>query len=253
MDAVAFDSNNNSFVIIEYKNNANFSVVDQGYSYLNLLLEKKADFILLYKEQLGKELKRDSIDWSATKVLFISPEFTKYSIRAINIDLPIELIEIHRYANNSLILNRLEIKKQIKTSNAEPVLKNPIIQKVSREIKLYDESYHFNKTTTELKGIYQYLKERIIKMGENIVIRPRKNYVGFIAATNFVDIHFAKGKLKIWLNLKKGELNDVQHLSRDVSAVGHWGNGDYEIDVKNEHNLDYIITLIEQSYKKNSA
>ena len=251
MDTVAFDSNNNAFVIIEYKNTANFSVVDQGYAYLNLLLDKKADLILLYREQLGKELKKDDVDWSATRILFISPEFTKYSVRALNIDLPIELIEVHKYANGSLVLNRIEVKKQKGTAPIEPVLKNSVIQRVSREIKLYDEDYHFKKTSENLKGIYEHLKEKIMTLDENIVERPRKNYIGFIASTNFVDIHFAKGKLKLWLNMKKGELNDPQHLSRDVSAIGHWGNGDYEIDVKDEHNLDYLMSLIEQSYKKN--
>ena len=48
IDTVAYDSNNKSFVLIEYKNNANFSVVDQGYTYLNLLIDKKAEFILYY-------------------------------------------------------------------------------------------------------------------------------------------------------------------------------------------------------------
>jgi predicted transport protein len=253
MDTVAFDSNNNAFVIIEYKNNANFSVVDQGYAYLNLLLDKKADLILLYREQTSKNLKKDDVDWSATRILFISPEFTKYSVRALNIDLPIELIEVHKYANGSLVLNRLEIKKQKGNVHTEPVLKSLVIQKVSREIKLYDEDYHFSMTSEHLKRIYQHLKEKIMALDENIVERPRKNYIGFIASTNFVDIHMTKGKLKLWLNMKKGELDDPQHLSRDVSAIGHWGNGDYEINVKDEHNLDYLMGLIEQSYKKNSS
>ena len=251
MDTVAFDSNNNAFVIIEYKNTANFSVVDQGYAYLNLLLDKKADLILLYREQTGQDLKKDDVDWSATRILFISPEFTKYSVRALNIDLPIELIEVHKYANGSLVLNRIEVKKQKGTVSIEPVLKSSVIQKVSREVKFYNEDYHLEKTSNELKGIYQYIKEHILAIDENIVIRPRKNYIGFIASTNFVDIYFSKGKLKVWLNVKKGELNDPQHLTRDVSEIGHWGNGDYEIDVKDEHNLDYLMSLIEQSYKKN--
>lgn len=251
MDTVAFDSNNNAFVIIEYKNTANFSVVDQGYAYLNLLLDNKADLILLYREQTGKDLKKDDVDWSATRILFISPEFTKYSVRALNIDLPIELIEIHKYANGSLVLNRIEVKKQKGTASIEPVLKSSVIQRVSREIKLYSEDYHLEKTSNELKSIYQYLKEHVLAIDENIVIRPRKNYIGFIASTNFVDICFSKGKLKLWLNVKKGDLNDPQHLTRDVSKIGHWGNGDYEIDVKDKHNLDYLMSLIEQSYKKN--
>ena len=187
------------------------------------------------------------------QVLFISPEFTKYQVRAISVDLPIELIEIHKFSNSSIVLNRIEMNKRVSGITTESTLNSQIVQKVAREVKLYSEEYHLNKTSEGLKEIYQYLKDKIMALDESIVVKPRKNYIGFVTATNFVDIHIAKGKLKLWLNLKKGELNDPQHISRDVSEIGHWGNGDYEVDVKDEHNLDYLMSLIEQSYKKNST
>lgn len=46
IDTLAFDNETKSFVIIEYKKEKNFSVVDQGIAYLALLLNNKADFIL---------------------------------------------------------------------------------------------------------------------------------------------------------------------------------------------------------------
>jgi len=42
---------------------------------------------------------------------------------------------------------------------------------------LYSEDYHLNKTSEKLKGIYQYLKDRIMGLGENIVVKPHKNYI----------------------------------------------------------------------------
>ncbi|WP_252400786.1 hypothetical protein [Bacillus stercoris] len=50
IDTLAFDAETKSFVIIEYKNTKNFSVVDQGYAYLAAMLNHKADFILEYNE-----------------------------------------------------------------------------------------------------------------------------------------------------------------------------------------------------------
>ena len=47
IDTLAFDKEANTFVIIEYKRDKNFSVIDQGYAYLSLMLNNKADFILL--------------------------------------------------------------------------------------------------------------------------------------------------------------------------------------------------------------
>jgi RecB family endonuclease NucS len=73
IDTLAFDSENKSFVIVEYKIDQSFSVIDQGYAYLGLLLNNKAEFILEYNEHKGQSLKRDDVDWSVQKVIFVSP------------------------------------------------------------------------------------------------------------------------------------------------------------------------------------
>ena len=54
VDTLAFNQETRSFVIIEYKRDRNFSVIDQGYAYLALLLNNKADFILEYNEAMNK-------------------------------------------------------------------------------------------------------------------------------------------------------------------------------------------------------
>ncbi len=38
VDTLCFDKENNSFVVIEYKKDRNFSVIDQGYTYMSLHL-----------------------------------------------------------------------------------------------------------------------------------------------------------------------------------------------------------------------
>ena len=53
IDSLCYDNENNSFVIIEYKKGNSYSVIDQGYTYLQLLLNNKSDFnkntdLLLY-------------------------------------------------------------------------------------------------------------------------------------------------------------------------------------------------------------
>ncbi len=73
IDTLAFDIEVKSFVIIEYKPDKTFSVIDQGYAYLSLMLNNKADFILEYNEQKNQSLKRNDVDWSQSKVIFVSP------------------------------------------------------------------------------------------------------------------------------------------------------------------------------------
>ncbi len=39
-------------------------------------------------------------------------------------------------------------------------------------------------------------------------------------------------------------------MARDVSEVGHWDNGDYQVIVESNEPLDYLMTLIKHSYAK---
>ena len=252
IDTLAFDAENKSFVVIEYKIDQSFSVIDQGYAYLGLLLNNKADFILEYNECKNKSLKRDDVDWTQSKVLFVAPQFTKYQKQAINFrDLPIELWEISKFDNGTLLFNQLK-SPEMSESISKISPKSEIVQKVSKEIKVYTEEDHLTGLSKETIELYEALKERILALGDNIEIRPRKLYIGFVATTNFVDVHPQKNQLKFWINLPKGELDDAKKIARDVSEVGHWGNGDYQIIAKSSEQFDYLIALIKQAYLKHS-
>ena len=71
IDTLAFDNESKAFVIIEYKKDRNFSVVDQSMAYLNLMLNNKADFILEYNESSNSShnLKREQADWSQSRII----------------------------------------------------------------------------------------------------------------------------------------------------------------------------------------
>lgn len=53
-----------------------------------------------------------------------------------------------------------------------------------------------------------------------------------------------KNAIKIVLNIRSGSLVDAKGLFRDVSKVGHWGSGDYQIRALNPNNFDYVISTI---------
>ncbi|HBR16504.1 MAG TPA: hypothetical protein DD725_02680 [Deltaproteobacteria bacterium] len=253
IDTLAFDPKVKSFMVIEYKKDKNFSVIDQGYAYLSLLLNNKADFILEYNENCKASLRKNDIDWSQTKIIFISPSFTPYQVQSINFkDLPIELWEIKRYANDAVTFEQIQplgATESIKTISKG----DKIIEGVNREVRVYTEDDHLAEISYEIKELYDKFKISLLAIGNDIKMKPTKWYIGFLSKTNFVDMHIQKKALKIWLNLRIGELDDPKGLSRDVSNIGHWGNGDYEIQVSNDENIDYIISLAKQSYKKNSV
>ncbi len=249
IDTLAFDKSSNSFVIIEYKRDKSFSVVDQGYAYLSLMLNNKADFILEYNENGQHTLRRDDIDWSQSRVMFISPSFTTYQREAINFkDLPIELWEIKRYSNLSVSYNQIQThgaQESIKTISRE----NDTINDVSKEIKVYTEDDHLSKANDEIKELYEKFKISILNF-DSVEVKPQKLYIAFTKnSSNIADFELQRRAIKISINLQIGALDDPKGLARDVSKIGTWGNGDYQIKIDNDDDFEYILSLIKQSYK----
>ncbi|HDR1924512.1 hypothetical protein GV127_10385 [Pasteurella multocida] len=243
IDTLAFDTENNAFVIIEYKRSHNYSVFDQGISYLNTLLKHKADFVLEYNEQLTKTLRKDKVDWSQSKVVFVAPAFNQTQKQAIDFkDLNIELWEIKQFENDIIVLNGL------RKSIYQPTLKhNEKLSEITKEIKTYSEEEHLAGKSDDVIELYQSFKQAILNLNPEINYSAKKLYISFKLNRTLADIEIQKSGLKIGINMKKGELDDPKNLTKDVSQIGHWGNGDYQVSVKDTKNLEYIMSLIKQA------
>jgi len=252
-DTLCFDKENNSFVIIEYKKGTNYSVIDQGYTYLSILLNNKSDFILEYNETKEMNLKRDGIDWSQSRIIFISPKFSEYQKHSINFrNVPFELWEITRFQNDTIGLNRIEIKSDvdIKTTTTD---EKDVVKRVSQEIVKVDEEYHLKRSSNRPEHIvelYFTLKDRILGLGDDVEVKFNRQTIGFRRGSVFSDIIIYNKGIVVMFNLKKGELNDPLGLTEDVSEKGHWGSGDYRITIHKVEEIEYVISLIKQSYNK---
>lgn len=247
IDTLGYDPQSKAFVIIEYKRDKNVSVVDQGFTYLSLMLENKADFVLSYNETLKKSIHSTSIDWSQTRVVFVSPSFTENQRLATNFkDIAIELWEVKRYENDLISIN--PIKKTKSAESIKPLTQqNSVIKSVTDEIKIYTEEDHLNGSSEEIIDLYESFKNAILNLTHDIEIAPKKLYIAFKKNKNIADIVILKKGIKIFINLKKGQLDDSKKLMKDVSETGHWGNGDYETIVTNTVNLEYVMSLVKQA------
>lgn len=247
IDTLAYDTQSKAFIIIEYKRNKNISVVDQGFTYLSLMLENKADFIVEYNETLKANLKRSEVDWSQTRVVFVSTSFTENQKTATNFkDIAIELWEVKRYENNLISVN--QIKKSKAAESIKPITSsNSKLESVTKEIKVYTEEDHLANKTDEVIELYETFKEAILNLADDIEVEPKLDYIAFKKNTNITDVAIQKRGLKLWINLKKGKLQDPKGIMRDVSNTGHWGNGDYETIIKTTKDLEYIMSLVKQT------
>lgn len=248
IDSLAFDEESKSFRIIEYKNVKNYSLVDQGYTYLKLMLERKADFVLHYNIKTKSSLTTKDIDWSQSRIIFVSPIYTAYQLNATDFkNIPIDLVKVTRYEEDIIGIDFIKKTSNVKVQDIQT---ESIQNDVNKEIIVYTEEDHLSKASDDIRNIYEKLKNRILEL-DDIDVEAKKLYIAFKGSRNITDIEFHKNKLKVYINMKKGSLNDPLKIAKDISNTGHWGNGDYCVTINSEDEIDNIIPLIKQSLKIN--
>lgn len=248
IDTLAYDEEFKTFKIIEYKNVKNHSLVDQGYTYLKLLLERKADFVLQYSLKTGKKLDPKEVDWSQSRIIFVSPVFTQYQLNATDFkNIPVDLIKITKYEGDIVDVEFLKKESDVKIEEVTP---NTITLEVNKEIKVYTEEDHLKRKSNNIIELYKELKERILEL-DDISVDVKKYYIAFKGVRNIVDIEIHNKKLLLFINLRKGSLSDPLNITRDVSQIGHFGNGDYSVNIFSSDDIDNVIPLIKQSVKIN--
>ncbi len=253
LDTLCFNEETKSFVIIEYKNTNSYSVVDQGFTYLSTMLNNKSDFVLEYNEVTGTNIKRDQIDWSQSRVIFISPSFSQFQRDSVNFkDIPFELWEVKKYSNELIGL------KQI-TNNSRQSIKGleKSKDKVLSEIEVFDEETILKKSTEEIRKIYEEIKEKTSSWN-GISFSNGKDYIK-ILRDNKIKIYIKPQKKQLKIDMVrrsdfkgnvqsvpiKFTLDDPKKLFK-LNVRDHQEN--YIIDINNNKNLDYILLMMKQKF-----
>ena len=213
IDTLAFDEDTNSFVIIEYKNVKNYSVIDQGYSYLSLLLNNKAEFVLKYNLVCNTSFSKDDFDFSQTSVMFLSPSYTTYQLRSVEFsDLAFELWRVVKYSNGTVLydkVNNAYTQASIKQITKENTKKD----KVNNEIKKYTEEDTLMNKSDDIKSLYDNLKELLLSNYNDIEINHWKYYVAFKVNNKIIaTVSVLSKSLKAWINLKESKIKDPGDL-----------------------------------------
>ena len=265
IDTLCFDEENNSFVIIEYKKGKSYSVIDQGYTYLQLLLNNKSDFLLVLSQYFNKILRMEDVDWSQSRIIFVSPSFNSYQKDSVNFKgLPFELWEIKRYSNDTVVLNehRSNSKESIETLNPTT---NSTISQVSKEVKVYTEDEHTSKMNNTILESWTELKEELLELG-GVEFIPKRHYIGLnFEGTNVCYINFRKSHIlidilggTIYPDKSKSRnfltLEDHKNITSKRSRILNSGGNQisYRIKFDSNSDIDYVMLLIKQSYKSKS-
>lgn len=251
VDTLAFDEETSSFVVIEYKRDRSSSVIDQGYSYLALVLNNKADFVLRYNETQQKSLTKADIDWSATRVIFVAARFTTHQLGSINFqDLPIELWKVQLHEGDLL-----SIEQQLADKQAESIKtvtkKTNVASSVDREIKTYSVG-DLVKDDYPSKSLYEELSARILDLDSNFVESPKKGYIGYkIGSQIIVAIVPQKNRLVLEFNrTQPQDVDDPKGLVEYVpKSLEHKNRHMSRMFIEDSSVINYAMSIVEQVFK----
>ncbi len=254
IDTLTYDQENKTFVIIEYKRDSSFSIVDQGFSYLSLMLNNKSDFVLAYNEALNMNMRREDVDWSQARIIFIARAFTIHQQNAVNFkNMPFELWEAIQFENDLTQYRRIEASSSAESLEQMKNIKGDT-QKVAREVKKYTE-YDVVGNEGESHDLYVSLKEQIMQMYPNLITNPRKIYVAFQLPDNWRNI-FNISKLRggLRVDIMRSKPIDFEDPSKKIKLMEkarEYYNQDISmLEIKNTSDVRYAVLIIQQSYDR---
>lgn len=104
-----------------------------------------------------------------------------------------------------------------------------------------------------MEELFQALRREILALDPCMTEEIFKSYIAYKAETNVVDIVAQARQLRLSLNMKFHEIRDPKGIARDMTSIGHYGNGDVEVAIKSVDELPYVVGLIRQSLEQQMA
>ena len=100
------------------------------------------------------------------------------------------------------------------------------------------------------RDLFNALRKQVLALDPCVTEEFLKYYIAYRSETNFVDIVPQKSRLLLSLNMPFHELHDPRGLTRDVTNLGRWGNGDIHVGISEMGDLPYVMGLVRQAFEK---
>jgi len=114
----------------------------------------------------------------------------------------------------------------------------------------YTIDNHPNLLSPVLREVFEAFRKEVLALDPCVTEEFYKPYVAYKAETNFVDVVSQAKRMKLTLNMPFSAISDPKDLCRDVTNVGHYGNGDVEVGLTSLDELPYVMGLVRQSYER---
>ena len=133
-------------------------------------------------------------------------------------------------------------------ANIEYAYEKPIKEITELEDIEYSEEFHLDGIKNEVKEAYFEIKEKLLKINENLRFNPRKHYISIVTNKNIAFFKFSKKKIKFIVMLPEQIVKDkikkhsIKLLSE--SAQKFYNNQCCAIIIDNKESIDEIVELL---------
>lgn len=253
IDTLALSEENNP-VIIEYKKMRSPELFTQSFFYLGWLRDHKGDFEVLVRKALSGSVE---VDWSDIRVICLARDYSKYERVAIReMGGNIELWQYRLFANSSFYLE--EIHRRTRATALPTDVngdKDPIMVAAGKKAALTraTSTYTFQERIAgkpaKIVELAQKIREYIAGLDAAIEEAPKKLYVAYKTSQNIVCMEIQKQQILLYLKLDPRKIPNLPQNGRDVTDIGHFGTGDFELTVKSDEDFEIAKPFIELAYR----
>ena len=124
------------------------------------------------------------------------------------------------------------------------------IDQSARVRKTYVLQDHPKLLSGALGDLFIAFRREILGLDPCVTEVFRKQYVAYLARKNFVDLQPMTTEFRLMLNMRFTEISDPKRICKDVSNIGHLGNGDVEVRLREIAEIPYVMGLVRQSFER---
>ena len=137
---------------------------------------------------------------------------------------------------------------------APPVLSSEVLEayrpKVERPAGYTLDDHLYLAENSPMRQLFETFRKEVLALNPCVSEVMLHRYVAYKVETNFVDVVAQKSRLCLFFNLHFYELHDPRGLGRDMTGLGHSGNGDVEVALSTPDELPYVMGLVRQAFER---
>jgi len=109
-----------------------------------------------------------------------------------------------------------------------------------------DLNLRLNKAKPEVQDLFYNLERKVYAINRNIKRKITNSYIAFELSKNFIELHVQKNRLMLYL--RPGEYDNTNITSDKIPDTYQWSLNQ-RVYIENSRDIDYVMPLIEQSYR----